>query len=155
MTDAAGGAGAARADFATRLVAFVVDYVVLGTVSLVAILLFNDGLGFLIALLAPPAYYTWFEGSPSGQTPGKRLLGIRVVDAATGRSIGHGHALVRSVMRIVSAMLCWVGYLWMLWDPERQTWHDKVAGSVVVPATLTPPPSPGPPEPAPDPNFER
>jgi uncharacterized RDD family membrane protein YckC len=34
---------------------------------------------------------------------------------------------------IVSAIVFLLGYLWMLWDPEKQTWHDKAAGSVVVP----------------------
>jgi uncharacterized RDD family membrane protein YckC len=37
-------------------------------------------------------------------------------------------------MSIVSAVVFLLGYLWMIWDSEKQTWHDKVAGSVVVPA---------------------
>lgn len=121
-----------RADFATRLVALVVDFVLLGIASLVLIQLFNGGVGWLFALLAPPAYYSWFEGGQAGQTPGKRMMGVRVADVATGASIGHGRALVRAVMRVVSGLLCFAGYLWMLWDSERQTWHDKVAAAVVV-----------------------
>ena len=35
-------------------------------------------------------------------------------------------------MSIVSGLACGLGYLWMLWDPQRQTWHDKAAGTYVV-----------------------
>ena len=41
-------------------------------------------------------------------------------------------------MRIVSGFVCLLGYLWMLWDRERQTWHDKVANTVVVPTSAYP-----------------
>lgn len=121
-----------RAGFATRLVSLVVDFVATGSAAVAVILLFNGGIGWVLAALAPLAYYTWFEGGRSGQTPGKRLMAIRVVDLATGAGIGHGRAAVRSVMRLPSALLFGAGYVWMLWDAEGQTWHDKVAGSVVV-----------------------
>ena len=35
--------------------------------------------------------------------------------------------------RILSTIPLLLGYFWMLWDSEKQTWHDKLAGSVVVP----------------------
>jgi uncharacterized RDD family membrane protein YckC len=41
--------------------------------------------------------------------------------------------LVRELGRILSAIPFYLGYLWMLWDPEKQTWHDKLVRSVVVP----------------------
>jgi uncharacterized RDD family membrane protein YckC len=80
-------------------------------------------------------YYAYLEGGPTGQTVGKRLMRIRVVDDNTGRPIGRGRAGVRHLGRIVSALPLFLGYLWMLWDPQKQAWHDKLAGSVVVPAT--------------------
>ena len=57
---------------------------------------------------------------------------VRVLDAETGAFIGKGRAAKRIVMSWVSAVALFVGYLWMIWDPQKQTWHDKVARSVVV-----------------------
>jgi uncharacterized RDD family membrane protein YckC len=48
---------------------------------------------------------------------------------------GYGRALLRYIGRIVSTIPCLLGYFWMLWDGEKQTWHDKFAGSVVVPVS--------------------
>ena len=63
-------------------------------------------------------------------------MSIRVVDLrdGTGAPIGYGRALGRALMSIVSGVVLLLGYLWMIWDSEKQTWHDKVVGSVVVPA---------------------
>ena len=53
-------------------------------------------------------------------------------DAATAQPIGAGRAIGRYFAMFLSAILCYLGYLWMLWDPQKQTWHDKIASSVVV-----------------------
>ena len=60
-------------------------------------------------------------------------MNIRVIDFNGGGPIGPARALIRYVGRILSAIPCLSGYFWMLWDPEKQTWHDKFAASVVVP----------------------
>lgn len=59
-------------------------------------------------------------------------MGIRVVAIGTGEPIGYGRAIGRAVMSIVSALAILLGYIWMIWDKDKQTWHDKVASSVVV-----------------------
>jgi uncharacterized RDD family membrane protein YckC len=64
----------------------------------------------------------------NGQTIGKKILGIRV----QGVSGDWGKSIVRSLMKILSALPLGLGFLWMLWDPASQTWHDKVAGMSVV-----------------------
>jgi len=70
-----------------------------------------------------------------GQTWGRKLAGVRVVDATTGAAPGWGKAIGRSLFaNVISANVCYLGYLWMLWDSKRQTWHDKVAGTLVVEA---------------------
>ena len=51
-----------------------------------------------------------------------------------GGPIGYSRALVRFLMRIISGAVFYLGYLWMLWDKEKQCWHDKAANDVVVPA---------------------
>jgi uncharacterized RDD family membrane protein YckC len=84
------------------------------------------------------AYYTYCEGAPRGQTLGKHALAIRVIDLDTGGPIGYGRAFIRYIGRIVSAFVFYLGYIWMLWDPEKQCWHDKFAGDVVVPESAYP-----------------
>ena len=89
----------------------------------------------LVGLIGVVLYFVRLEGGPSGQTLGKRALGIRVVDAANGGPIGGGRALGRYAFKVfISGNICFLGYLWMLWDGRKQTWHDKVVTSVVVKA---------------------
>ncbi len=67
----------------------------------------------------------------SGQTWGRRIARVRVVRNHTGAPIGFWRALGRQSFALATRTLV-LGYLWMLWDGERQTWHDKVADTVVV-----------------------
>jgi uncharacterized RDD family membrane protein YckC len=96
------------------------------------------GAGTPIGWLAGIAYYAYFEGSASGQTVGKRAMKIRVISSIDGGPIGFGRGLLRYIGRIASSIPFGLGYFWMLWDPERQTWHDKIASSVVVPVSHFP-----------------
>jgi uncharacterized RDD family membrane protein YckC len=84
------------------------------------------------------AYYTLLEGGWTGQTLGRRLIGTRVIDLARGGPIGYPRAFVRTIGRVLSFFVFGLGYFWMLWDREKQTWHDKFAGSVVVPTSAYP-----------------
>ena len=71
-------------------------------------------------------------GSDRGQTVGQMALGIRVIDFNTGGPIGYGRAFIRWLVSIVSAIVLLLGFLWMLWDPRQQGWHDKLAHTIVV-----------------------
>lgn len=134
------GPSGPRADFWYRLGGFLIDWVILYVVSLVIGLVLRGNLvsQILISLAAGIAYSVYFIGSSSGQTPGMRVLNIRAVDAATGGRVDYGRAFVRYLVAIVSGLACYIGYLWMLWDPEKQTWHDKVAKTFVVPTSAYP-----------------
>jgi uncharacterized RDD family membrane protein YckC len=69
----------------------------------------------------------------TGQTWGRKIVSIRVVRTQTGEPIGVGRAIGRQLFAgFISGQVCYLGYLWMLWDEQRQTWHDKVVDSVVV-----------------------
>jgi uncharacterized RDD family membrane protein YckC len=131
------GPSGPRASFGRRLVAALVDGILLGIVG-VAIGAATRGTGGLLGLAVGVAYFGYLEGSASGQTLGKRWLGIRVIDFRTGGPIGFGRAVIRYFGRWVSFVACLLGYLWMLWDKERQTWHDKFANDVVVPVSSYP-----------------
>jgi uncharacterized RDD family membrane protein YckC len=127
-----------RASFGIRLVAAIIDGVLLGIVGLVIRVIFGAALGTALQLVLGLAYSVYLEGSPSGQTIGKRAMNIRVIDFNTGGPIGPTRALIRYLGKLVSGFVCLLGYLWMLWDSEKQTWHDKFAQSVVVPTSTYP-----------------
>jgi uncharacterized RDD family membrane protein YckC len=92
------------------------------------------GLLILAAVVGIVLYYALLEGGASGQTVGKRVLGIRVVDKLTGGPIGTGRGFGRWFAQLLSGLVCFVGYLWMLWNPDSQTWHDIIVDSYVVKA---------------------
>jgi uncharacterized RDD family membrane protein YckC len=134
-----GGSGPSgpRANFGQRLLAFIIDGILVG-IPFVILFLISRPLGWAVGALISLAYFTYFEGSPSGQTIGKRVMSIRVIDFSAGGSLGFGRGFVRQLGRILSGFLCYLGYFWMLWDKEKQTWHDKIATTVVVPTSAYP-----------------
>jgi uncharacterized RDD family membrane protein YckC len=86
---------------------------------------------YLLALVLQVGYWIYFWGT-SGATLGMRLLHLRVVDADTGGPIGYARATVRFLMSIVNSWACYIGWIWVAFDPRKQGWHDKVANSVVL-----------------------
>jgi uncharacterized RDD family membrane protein YckC len=86
---------------------------------------------YLIAGVAQIGYWIYFWGS-SGSTLGMRMLHLKVVDAVTGGPIGYARATIRFLMSIVNTWACYIGWIWVAFDPRKQGWHDKVANSVVL-----------------------
>jgi uncharacterized RDD family membrane protein YckC len=76
----------------------------------------------------------WRQGA-RGQSWGKQVTGLRTVSAETMQPIGGPTGLLRwlvdSLLGVIG-ILQLLNYLWPLWDPRRQTWADKVVGSVVL-----------------------
>lgn len=66
-----------------------------------------------------------------GWTPGKAALGLRVL-RKDGRRPGPVHGIARYGAKGLSTLSLYLGYLWVLWDPARQAWHDKFASTYVV-----------------------
>jgi uncharacterized RDD family membrane protein YckC len=86
----------------------------------------------LVGFVAGVAYYAILEGS-TGQTVGKMALSIRVVDQDTWQpGIGTGRGIGRYFARFLSALPFLLGYFWMLWDKDKQTFHDKLARTKVI-----------------------
>ncbi|MBV9818369.1 MAG: RDD family protein [Solirubrobacterales bacterium] len=129
--------GSARAGFWRRFAAAVIDALIVGIVGGIigAILHSAPSASYVVGTIIGIAYYTYFEGGPQGAGPGKRVMNIRVVDVNTGGAIGYPRAFVRYIGRIVSTIPIFLGYFWMLWDGQKQCWHDKFASDVVVPTT--------------------
>ncbi|MDQ3914783.1 MAG: RDD family protein [Actinomycetota bacterium] len=144
QTAGGGGPSGPRAGFGARLGAFLIDVIILGVVGGIVGAIFGakpgefNGSSQAINTLIGLAYFIYFEGGATGQTLGKKVLNIRVIDFATGGALGYGKATGRYFARILSTIPIALGYFWMLWDKEKQTWHDKLAGSVVVPTSSYP-----------------
>jgi uncharacterized RDD family membrane protein YckC len=133
----ASAASGPRAGFWQRLFADLIDGVIVFIVYAILASALNTA-GLLLSLLVGVGYFTLLEGGPRGQTLGKSAMHIRVVSLADGQPIGYQRALVRDLARILSAIPIYLGYLWMLWSRERQTWHDAISGVVVVPTAAYP-----------------
>ncbi|WP_058835133.1 RDD family protein [Luteimonas abyssi] len=65
-------------------------------------------------------------------TPGKMVIAARVVDAKTGGPISVGQAIGRYLAYIPAMLPLCLGLIWVAFDPRKQGWHDKMAGTLVV-----------------------
>lgn len=118
-----------HADIGTRFLALVIDGFILG---LITALLFGagrevgGGIGFFVSFL-----YNWyFWTRQDGQTPGKRMLGIRVV-RQDGMPLRDVDAAIRYVGYAVNNLF-FLGWLWAGVDKDGRGWHDLLAGTIVV-----------------------
>jgi uncharacterized RDD family membrane protein YckC len=132
-----GDASGPRAGFWRRFAAALLDGIILAVVEIVLRIALK-GAGSIVSLLVTIAYFTLFVGSARGQTPGMSALGIRVIGFDGSGSIGYGRAFIRWIGGYVSAIVIFLGFFWMLWDKEKQCWHDKFASDVVVPVSAYP-----------------
>lgn len=93
---------------------------------LLLFILITAQVGWDLGLLA----YVWV-GAARGQTLGQRIVGIRVC-RLDGTGLGLGRALWRNILSWLSTIPLLIGWFAPLWSPRRQTWHDSIAGTVVV-----------------------
>src|SRR4051812_41600115 len=146
-----------NAGLATRLLAFAADALIIdvaawlvgGVVAVAASAFgFSDTAQTVLlaggAVLGAPwaAGYFLFFWSTTGQTPGNRVRRIRVRDQGEDRPLTLGRAVVRLLGAILSALLLFLGYVMILFDPRRRGLHDHMARSIVVyvPRVRRPPP---------------
>lgn len=90
-----------------------------------------ETLGGLAGIAVSVAYWIVLHARLR-QTVGKRAVGAVVVDAHTLEGITHPRALGRYLAEFLSGVALGLGYLWVLWDRDRQGWHDKLASTLVV-----------------------
>jgi uncharacterized RDD family membrane protein YckC len=133
-----GSASGPRAGFWRRFAGLIIDGIIVGVADGILRAVLGYGAGVSLGLVVSIVYFTVLIGNSRGQTVGQMALGIRVIDFNTGGPIGYGRAFVRWLVAIVSTIVFFLGYLWMLWDKEKQCWHDKAANDVVVPVQYYP-----------------
>ncbi|RZQ60475.1 RDD family protein [Amycolatopsis suaedae] len=86
----------------------------------------------------------WIQAGNTGQSLGKKMVGIKLVGEQTGQPIGAGQAFLRDLCHALDNAACSIGYLWPLWDEKSQTFADKILKTVVVVVPKTGmPPGPG------------
>ncbi|MEU5973489.1 RDD family protein [Streptomyces sp. NPDC047315] len=82
-------------------------------------------------MIATTLWIAHREGT-TGQSPGKQVLGIKLLREQDGQVVGFGKAFVRRLAHIVDGLPCYLGYFWPLWDDKKQTFADKICSTVVV-----------------------
>lgn len=124
--------GFPHATFFERLAAFALDVVLIAILAQVVRLdrLFGewspDGNLLLVALVYHVAFWTWKQ-----TTVGGIVCQLRIT-RTDGTPMRFAEAFVRGLSGIFSLVVAGVGFLWILRDPERQAWHDRIAGTFVV-----------------------
>jgi uncharacterized RDD family membrane protein YckC len=96
----------------------------------------EDQVGQFIGLISPMLFlvvlsYFVFFWSLVGYTPGKALLGLRIV-RKDGRPISVGRAILRYLGYWISAIPLFLGFIWILFDRQHEGWHDKLADTHVI-----------------------
>ena len=89
-----------------------------------------------VASVLTLVYIIWNYGYRQGTTGssiGKSIMKFKVVSERTGRPIGFGNSVLRQLAHFVDYIICYIGYLFPLWDPKRQTLADKIMSTVCLP----------------------
>lgn len=121
--------GAPLAPWGTRAAGLIIDWAPL---AIVAIFARGTLLGTLLGL-AGAAYWAYIghlDGT-TGQSPGKAIMGTRLVDQK-GETIGSGAGIGRKFLHILDGLICGLGFLLPIIDAKRQTIADKLMDTFVV-----------------------
>jgi uncharacterized RDD family membrane protein YckC len=147
------------AGFASRLIAFITDLVIISIISTIVLFGINEIITFFGLKLL---FTRWINNSANaeaidtafkisvlllyyifsilyfavfwsliGYTPGKYLVKLRVV-RTDGFRLGFWRSVLRAVCYFLSALLLFMGFIWIIFDKKRQGLHDKIAGTVVI-----------------------
>jgi len=87
---------------------------------------------FALIISVLPALITIWFWIRYAATPGKLLLDCEIVDAKTGKPITLKQSILRYLAYSISILPLFLGFFWMLIDKRHQTWHDKIAGTIVI-----------------------
>ena len=86
-----------------------------------------NGIGTLVGLVYFIGFWAW-----RGQTPGMIPFNMKIVMAADGSKVDVVRSLLRYVGLLISFVIVFLGVIWVAFDPRKQGWMDKIAGTVVI-----------------------
>lgn len=115
------------ASVGSRFVAVCIDGLILLIPNLIVQQVLDLSWAGMIISIAYSVYFL----SKTGATPGKKAMGVVVVKE-DGNPLTVTDALVRSLSTILSGLALSIGYFWALFDKRKQTWHDKIACTLVL-----------------------
>jgi len=121
-----------RAGFWIRMLALLLDLILVGIVCSILRIPTHDA---LLLVLATYGAVLW---KLRGTTIGGIICGLRVV-RLDGRAIDWSTAVTRALGCFLSLFVAGLGFIWVVFDSERQSWHDKIAGTVIVHAPRSTP----------------
>ena len=96
-----------------------------------------------ILFLAGPVYFFWnfcYRQGKTGQSVGKSAMKFKVISEKSWQPIGFWLSLVRQIAHYIDQLICYIGYLFPLWDDKRQTIADMLMRTICVPRNMQPPP---------------
>ena len=135
------------ANWPQRVGAYLIDNLIASIPAFLAVLLFSGtdpgespsaGAGLVAFLLYLTSLGIWIYNRSilagrTGQSWGKQVLNLRLVRMADGQPMGGGMAFVRDLLHLLDALLCYLGFLWPIWDARRQClFSDKIMNTVVL-----------------------
>jgi uncharacterized RDD family membrane protein YckC len=103
--------------------------------------LYVQVLGFLPAVIYFFSNFCYRQGK-TGQSIGKSVMKFKVISEKSWQPIGFGLSLVRQIAHYIDQLICYIGYLFPLWDDKRQTIADKLMSTICVPVKAQPPQPP-------------
>jgi uncharacterized RDD family membrane protein YckC len=129
--------GAPLADWPKRALGGLVDYVAPGIVfSIISNLVSqaSSGLGTLVSLVLGVGWFVYlgYKSGTTGVTFGRSITKTKLISEATGQPIGVSNGIVRQLAHIVDSIICYIGWLFPLWDAKKQTIADKLMKTVVI-----------------------
>ncbi|MCD6172250.1 MAG: RDD family protein [Sulfurimonas sp.] len=135
--------GMTLADTKKRAMAFFIDEMLLSFLFIIAFWdsfasatnteeIINLTNAFVLEYMALKIVYQTFFVLQYGASIGKIIMKIRVIEIKTIQNPNIIVAFNRAVFRVISEMLFYLGFLWGILDPSRQTWHDKTAKTLVI-----------------------
>lgn len=146
----------AKAGFWRRLPAFLIDTILLQILKVIILFPLKANLGIdetsfasiediiqdfesfviygffsiIVYVIISGFYFTLFYGS-TGQSIGKKIMGLKVVSAAGG-AMTYKKAFIRYIGYLISEIPLFLGFIWIAFDKDKQGWHDKIAKTYVV-----------------------
>lgn len=118
--------------FCLRSLAALIDTLIITLIVSATLIVFSAGASNVLISWLLPAVATILFWMYRQATPGKMVVSASVVDARTGEPVTFWQGLLRYLGYFVSMLPLFLGILWVAFDPRKQGWHDKIAGTVVV-----------------------
>jgi uncharacterized RDD family membrane protein YckC len=132
-----GAAAGALVDWPKRALGGLIDYVAAGIVISIVVSIVQNasyGLGTVVNFVLSIGWmcYLGYKSGTTGVTFGRSIAKTKLISAETGQPIGTTNGIIRQFAHIIDSLICLVGWLFPLWDAQRQTLADKIMKTVVI-----------------------